>query len=252
MAFSFFGVFTTSQWDEFVNFVSIQRVELTKRKAWLSAQLSRNGLFVTNYDETTNFPTQYDPETGEGGFSCSPVSSYGAKLLAAYRMLGGVPENDMLLRTSDKPVFLTRGVNTSMGDGGQKTGYSDVYSNGRRDRGGMRFDRDLGNMVDAVKRPFLESTKHKREHLEYKIKRCLDLSDQLEKEISLIDKLLGDGEGSLDALLSKVSLEMSTSSSFNVIDNNEDRFGLGIGRVGDLAFDDSSEEAESEEMRVPR
>ena len=172
--------------------------------------------------------------------------------MAAYRILGGIPENDMLLRTSDDPVFLTRGVNVSSGEGNHKTGYSDTYSNGRRDRGGMRFDRDLGLLTEKVKKPFLEAVKHKRERLEFKIKRALDYSDQLQRESDSIDKLLGDGPGSLDSMLGNVVVSMNLPGSFGVIDNADDKFGLGIGRVADLTWDDSLNEADTEEERVPK
>lgn len=252
MAFNFFGTFTTGQWNEFLSFISIQRTDLQKRRDWLSAALARNGVFNTEYDSETNYPTYYDQETGEGGFTCTPESSYGGKLLAAYRILGGVPEDDMLLRTSDKPIFLTRGTTVTTGEGGQNTGYSDLYSNGRRDRGGMRFDRDMGASVEAVKKPFLEVIKHKRERLEFKIKRALDYSDQLQIELEKIDALLGDGDDSLNALLSRVQSNADLSGSLGVVDNPEDKFGLDIGRVGDLAYDDSLKEAEEENLRVPK
>lgn len=158
----------------------------------------------------------------------------------------------MLLRTSDKPIFLTRGTTVVLGEGGQNTGYSDIYSNGRRDRGGMRFDRDMGAAVDAVKKPFLEVIKHKRERLEFKIKRALDYSDQLQTEIDKIDDLLGDGDGSLNSLLAQVQSNANLSGSLGVVDNPDDKFGLDIGRVGDLAYDDSLKEAEEETLRVPK
>lgn len=255
MSFNFFGTFTSAQWDDFLSFVSIQRVDLQARYEWLDKQLSRNGIFSTEYDDVTNNPTPYDPETKSGGFMCSPVNSYGAKLLTAYRMLGGTPELDMLLRTTDKPVFLTRGVNTATGDGAQRTGYSDVYSNGRRDRGGMRFDRDLGLLVNAVKSPIVEAIKLKRERLEFKLKRALDYSDQLQREYNMIATLIGDGQGSagsFDDLISKANLSINTPGSFGVIDS-DDRFGKNIGRMGDFAFDDETvDDVDANANRVPK
>ncbi len=255
MSFSFFGTFTSAQWDEFVSFINIQKVDLQARRKWLSAQLLRNGVFRTEYDDVTKMPMDHDPNVSEGGFTCTPNNSYGAKLLSAYRMLGGVPEHDMLLRTSDDPVFLTTGSNLETGENSNKTGYSDVYSNGRRDRGSMRFDRDLGLLVESVKAPFLETIKLKREHLEFKIKRALDYSDQLQREIDQIDSLIGDGinfRGTLDDLLLRVELEMSSAGSMNVVQNSEDKFGLNIGRVGDIGFEDSEDQLETETERIPQ
>jgi len=243
------GPFTTGQWNELESFIFVQQVDLQARRDWLSAALARNGIFNTEYDEN-NFPTTYDAQSGSGGFTCIPDSSYGGKLLTAYRALGGVPETDMLLRTTDMPIFLTGGSQTQTGEGAQKTGYSDMYSNGRRERGGMRFDRDLGLLVEAVKAPFLEIIKQKRERLEFKIKRALDYSDQIQREIDQLDKLLAP-DGVL-ALLGRVQSAITQPGQFGVIKNDNDKFGLNIGRVGDLAFDDSVDQADSEEERVPQ
>lgn len=247
--FNFFGTFTTGQYNEFTAFLAVQKADLKARKAWLSAQLDRNGHFSTDYDDATKLPMPFDPETGTGGFTCSPANSYGAKLLEAYRILGGVPEDDMLLRTSDDPVFLLSGTEDDPDD--ETSGYSTVYSNGRVDRGGTRFDRDLGLKVMRLKLPFLEVIKHKRERLEFKIKRALDYSDQLESEIASIDALLSDGPGSLDDLLSKVGSTMAEFGSFGVVDDEDDKYGLRIGRLADVTFDDASDEGNTGDERFP-
>ncbi len=247
MAFSFHGILSSGQWDEFLAFTNIQRVDLAARKQWLSAQLSRNGIFITTYDDTTNLPVS---------FSCTPGSSYGAKLFSAYRALGGNPEADMLLRTRDQPVFLTQGNNTEISTDGSdpstlNTGFSDIYTNGRRNRGGMRFDRDLGMFVNRVKSWQLEAIKRKREHLEFKIKRALDYSDQLQQEIDQIDTLLGDGPGSLDSIISDVEVNMLSANRLNVVDDPDDTRGLNIGREGDLTIDDGLQEADTNKERIP-
>lgn len=251
MAFNIFGTYTTAQWNEFTAYVAIQRVDLQARFNWLSAEQARVGIFNTDYGND-NFPTPYNPDDPSTGFTCIPDSSYGAKLLSAYRVLGGVPEDDMLLRTSDQPVFLTRGTSAATGEDASKTGYSDLYSNGRRDRGGMRFDRDLGLKVNLVKNPFLETIKRKRERLEYKIKRALDYSDQLQNEMNSITALLGTGPGSLDDLLSQVTSQANLPGSFGVVNNPNDKFGLGIGRVGDQVFSDSANASSGQDERLPK
>jgi hypothetical protein len=174
MAFNFFGTFSTGQLNQLVTFAKVQERDLSDRKNWLSAQLSRNGIFITEYDPQTFLPQKFEANVG----------SYAAKLLIAYKSLGGNPERDMLLRTSDKPVYLTRGDSMStnaMGD--PNGGYSDLFTSGRRVRGSQRFDRDLGVQISKLKYWQLESIKKKREQLEFKIKRALDYSDQLLKEI---------------------------------------------------------------------
>jgi len=222
MSFNFFGTFTTGQFNEFVDFSKIQEQDIKDRIAWLRRQLDLNGAFSTEYDDEDTIPVS---------FSCGPPYSYGAKLLQAYKILGGRPESDMLLRTSDKPVYLTRGVNIS--DDNPTSGYSDMFSNGRRFRGNQRFDRDIGLKVQRLKTWQLEIVKRKREHLEFKIKRCLDYSDQLEIEIKNLEKMIDDStERSVDMQVASIQGDMFTPGSMNVIES-DDCFGLNIGKVGD-------------------
>ncbi len=200
-----------------------------------------NGIFVTEYDGPN--PVSYSASAG----------SYAWKLLAAYRVLGGVPERDMLLRTSDKPVFKTKGTNIRQPDAGVTTGgFSDMYSNGRRDRGTQRFDRDLGLTVEKLKNWQLEAIKAKRERLEFKIKRALDYSDQLQNEIVVLMSVLDEtSPSSFDSQVVGVETQMQTPLSTNVVDNLEDVFGLAIGKPGDLSYGDAIQQGEQNDQRVP-
>jgi hypothetical protein len=194
--------------------------------AWLSSALQRNGIFTTIYNPQTNLPVSYSANPG----------SYAAKLFTAYRALGGVPEVDFLLRTMNMPVFLTRTDNISPNEGSNPTsGYSDVFTNGRRIRGGQRFDRDIGVQVQKLKTPFLEPIKRKREHLEFKIKRALDYSDQLQSEIDTINILLDTtSNATVDDQIRTVQQYMFRTGSQNVISDLSDIFGLNIGRIMDV------------------
>ena len=203
MAFNFFGTFTSAQWEAFRAFTVMQSSELDARVAWLKAELLRVGIFETSYDNN-NTPVS---------FTCMPVYSYGAKLLSAYRVLGGEPERDFLLRTRNMPVYLKRSVN----------GYSDEYTNGRVHRGEMRNDRDIGLVVEKLKWWQLEAIKMKREHLEFKIKRTLDYSDQLDQELQLLKRYLAD-ETIFDFIS---SIQIKMVDNVNVV-NKDDRFGLDI------------------------
>jgi hypothetical protein len=212
------------------------------RKQWLQKQLSMNGIFITEYVGPN--PVKFSASAG----------SYAAKLLNAYRILGGTPEFDMLLRTRDQPVFKTKGPALSQSqDSGATGGYSDIYSNGRRERGNQRFDRDLGLRVERLKYWQLESIKFKRERLEYKIKRAMDYSDQLQQEIDLIIQLLGDETiaGSVENQILEVEIQMNTSGAMNIVKGTEDLFGLSIGRVGDLAFADGVDDSKGLNQRIP-
>lgn len=241
MAFNMYGTFTTGQWESFKAFSRVQALELRLRKRWLQKQLTMNGVFVTEYDGPNPV-----------AFSASP-GSYAAKLLQAYRILGGVPERDMLLRTRDQPVFKLKGAPLTQTQDGSSGGFSDVYSSGRRERGGQRFDRDVGLRVERLKAWQLEAIRAKRERLEYKIRRALDYSDQLQQEIDLIDGLLGDEteRGSVENQILEVEIQMSVPGTMNVVDDLDDVFGLGIGRPADMAFSDALSKAEAEDERLP-
>lgn len=234
MAFNFFGTFTTGQLNDLVDFSHIQERDIEARIAWLSAELEKVGTFVTQYDDEDKYPVFFD---------CFPAESYGAKLLLAYKILGGVPERDMLLRTSDKPVFLKKGVNASPTD--PDSGYSREFSNGRVYRGTQRFDRSLGLRVEALKRWQLEAVKRKREHLELKIKRALDYSDQLQREMDLLSGLK---DGGVSDLVTEIYKVMLTPGAMNVVDDPDDGFGLGVGPVGDK-YVDSPTAAKSKKYR---
>jgi len=226
MAFNFFGTFTTGQWEDFKAFSRIQSMELRLRKSWLNRELLRIGIFITTYDGP--YPVKFI------------ATGYAGKLLRAYRILGGVPEQTMLLRTRDKPVFKTRSHDlTITNESTMSGGFSDVYSNGRRERGTQRYDRDIGLKVESIKSWQLESIKFKRERLEFKIKRAMDYSDQIQQEIDKIDKLLSIGSGSFEDQIVSVDVLISRPESANVVQNLDDKFGLNIGKPTDFTFADA-------------
>lgn len=237
--FNFYGTMSRGQWEAFKAFSTIQKTELQLRKKWLGKELLRVGIFNTEYD-VNNLPVS---------FSVAPINSYGAKLLSAYKILGGNPEKEMLLRTRDIPVYLNRGdqLNTRS-DGLSAGGYADTYTNGRRWRGGQRYDRDLGLCVEKLKGWQLESIKSKRERLEYKIKRALDHSDQLQQEKILIEKLLTEA-GSVDSLISRIEVQMLTPYTANTTEDRQDLFGLNIGNVSDRTLASAEELAMAEGQR---
>ena len=211
------------------------------RVQWLQKQLSMNGIFSTEYDGSN--PVSFTASAG----------SYAAKLLSAYRVLGGVPERDMLLRTRDKPVFKKKAQNiTTVTAGVTEGGFSDLYSNGRRERGTQRFDRDLGLRVERFKSWQLEAVKAKRERIEFKIKRALDYSDQLQEEIAALTALLDESSAaSFDSQMVSVENQMSTPEAMNVVQNLDDVFGLAVGKPGDLSFKDALQQGRENDERVP-
>ncbi len=239
MAFNFFGTFTTAQLEMFRRFSKLQEQDIKKRIAWLNFQILRVGVFSTEYDDTTGFPVS---------FQVSPLNSYGAKLLQAYKILGGIPEQEMLLRTSDKPVFLTRGPDFDYAPGDTTGGYSDEYSNMRRNRGSQRFDRDIGLIVDRMKFWQLEAIKRKREKLEFKIKRTLDYSDQIQTERDFLTAMLDpENRNNLDNIYSSVIENMLKTGAHNVVEDDSDIFGLGIGKIKDYTVESPEQEKDTGE-----
>jgi hypothetical protein len=244
MAFNFYGTFTTGQWEELRQFAVIQATDVGARIAWLNREISTVGVFSTIYDPQTNFPVS---------FTVAGPTSHGAKLLLAYRCLGGLPEQDFLLRTSDQPVFLTKGPALNMNDasGVVTGGFSDTFSNGRRYRGNQRFDRDLGYPMEKFKKWQLEAIKRKRETLEFKIKRALDYSDQLQIEKDLLTLMvtpnsLMDVETQIATLITL----FNRPGAMNVVDNMNDAFGFGIGRPGDTSVPNEVVNAPATDQRL--
>lgn len=241
MAFNFWGVFTEGQYEAFKNFSLIQKTDINGRKKWLETERKRIGIFSTEYDDDNN-PVRY---------SCSPAISYGAKLLEAYRILGGIPEEDFLLRTIDKPVYLTEGAPLSVDKDGSVTGgTSSEFSDGRRYRGPIRFDRDMGLKVDRLRSWQLEQIKFKREHLEFKIKRCLDYSDQINNEIVQLTVLAGEGLQSVDDLIITIDQAIAAPNQLNVPrGTSDDKFGLRIGTVASLDREGAIETGKANDQR---
>lgn len=204
-------------------------------------RITENGIFVTEYDPETFHPIKY---------SVTPFS-YASKLFIAYRALGGDPEKEFLIRTSDQPVYLIRGTSLNTQDPLDTTsGYSDQYSNGRRYRGSQRFDRDVAIAVEKFKKWQLEPIKRKKENLEYKIKRALDLTDQLTNEADMIDAMLAeDSELSVDSQAVKIGLIASRTGAANVIQDMLDLFGFNIGRTLDQNSVESIDQADAEKLR---
>jgi hypothetical protein len=224
MAFNFYGTLTTGQFNEFVNFSKYQEQDIKKRIDWLTALASQIGVFTTEYD-SDNYPKS---------FSVAPDNSYGAKLLKVYKIMGGVPEKDMMLRTRDLPVYLLPGQPLSQDTEDLSGGTSREYSNGRLDRGTQRFDRSLGIKITKIKNWQIEAIKRKREHIEFKLKRAMDHSDQIMQEIKMLQQMVNDSSRSLDFIVADATSQMFASGTMNVVQNLEDTHGRLIGQPVDI------------------
>lgn len=240
MSFDFYGTFTLGQWEVFRAFTAAQKVDIDARIKWLKREWFKVGKFKTLHDDDGN-PTSY---------SATPPGSYAAKLIEAYTILGGVLERDMLLRTLNKPVFLKRRANTSAAGGVDTVGYSKEFSNGRFLRGDQRFDRDVGLHVESLKAWQLEAIKSKRERLEYKIKRALDYSDQIGREIILLESLLEE-DGGLEDRIREMDVFITDPQRMNFT-ASADRHGLKIGTISDPSTVDVGREVLADHNRTPQ
>lgn len=231
MAFNFYGVFTTGQFDKFYYFAKIQEQDLLKRISHLEKRKSQIGTVRTDYDPVTNYPVLYEPEI---------PYSYIDKLFLAYKALGGKPEEDFLIRNRDQPVYLKTGEDLTNDIYDLTGGDSREFSNGRLNRmGNIRADRPMGIQIDRMKNWQLEVIKYKRESLEYKIKRALDLSDEIQKEIDLLKSMIDteDPIRSLDGMLASVTDLAYSEGSMYIVPNMTDIFGLRIGPITDVLSD---------------
>jgi hypothetical protein len=162
MAHDFLGTFNKSQWDRFVAFARTQVDSIPDRLDHLDAEINRVGRITFVWDGGV-----------PSGFSASPGTSYLAKLLAAYEVLGGSPQHDLRTRLLTEPVVVLPGdPNTA----------PHTMSNGE-----VIGAKGLGDGATALlsrqAQSWLLETLHWRYgRLERKIRRALDYKDQLTEE----------------------------------------------------------------------
>ena len=105
--------------------------------------------------------------------------------------------------------------------------------------------------MEQFKKWQLEAIKQKREHLEFKIKRALDYSDQLQIEPTFLQAMIATTTTTdvLGQIANLVSL-FHRPGAMNVIDNLNDLFGFGIGRPGDTSAENPTDVAQADEQRL--
>jgi len=207
--FNFNGVFTDKQWEAFRAFTLVQRVDIEKRMTWLKREILKTGIFTAEYEG--NFPKK---------FSVFPLDSYGAKLLDAYRMLGGVPERDMLLRNKEYPAYLQKGTQSSM-DGDATKSFGSSFSDGFQIKSENIDDRDTAGVIMRLKSWQSDVIQAKREAIQYRIKKAMDMSDQIINEYELLSKSLKD---QIDHDIVIISMYVYDPNNIQIYEG--DRFGL--------------------------
>jgi hypothetical protein len=165
--FQFLGTFTKAQFDLFNNWVMSQVVDIDARIANLTEQTKRVGCVRMQFDGE-GYPTRY---------RVTPNNSLMAKLVQAYEVRGGNLCRDFTIRMWDQPVSMAEG--DPRGGSTQTTG-------GQVFRSAQMNDTWTAVIITAIRKPFIESLKGKRETLEYRIKRVQDLYQELNLEVALL------------------------------------------------------------------
>lgn len=194
MAFTFKGTFNRSQFERFITFARSQLPLVASRQNHLDAEIQRIGTVV------------FKLERGVAqGYEARPSTSYLAKLLAAYEVLGGNPLIDLRLRLSANPVYFVQGD--------ESTGAQ--YTSGGEPIGGKGLiDGPTAVLMDSA-RSWLDDTLQDRFlRLERKIRRALDYADQLRVEKQNLDvlQMAASVEGSLEFIAAQIEEYMSDSN----------------------------------------
>jgi hypothetical protein len=187
MAFDWLGTFNQAQFDRLAKFATDQRKDIQARIQHLEAEVNRVGVLSFSYN-TGGIPQ---------GYTVSPTTSYVARLLAAYEVLGGDAFFDLNVRSANQPVFLLRT---------DETVPAQMLSNGEVLGAPGKADAPSAVYVQQAKAWMQDALDYRREYLERKIRRMLDYVDQLQSEIALLKKIdLGEEiRGSLDSIIKGV------------------------------------------------
>jgi hypothetical protein len=211
MAHQFLGTFNKSQWERFIAYARSQLVLVDERYAHLKAEIGRIGTLAYRYDNGI-------PQ----GYSATPTSSYLAKLLSTYEVLGGNPFIDLRIRLREDPIFMIKGTETS---GPQYMSNGEVIgAEGLSDAPTSELSRDAMKWIE-------DTLNFRFNALERKIRRAVDYSDELKLELARLEviKKTADTSGSLEYIASQVSQYLSDQNYRAVFDDQgSDVFGLTI------------------------
>ena len=211
MSFDFLGTFNRSQFERFIAFARSQLPLVEARLLHLNAELARVWLVVFRYDDGSPL-----------GYGADPPQSYLGKMLAAYEVLGGNPFRDLRVRLRTDPVFIRRGdilTDAQTTSGGEPMG------------GKGLMDGPTAGMMQIAKGWLEETTKSRFNRLERKIRRAMDYTDQLQDEITDLNRIRQSAQirGSLEYIAAQIQLLM-TDRTYRAIydDQGKDPGGLKV------------------------
>jgi len=188
MSFDFQGTFTASQFARFKTYVQNQVQLIDARIAHLKAERARVGDLAFAYD-SGGAPT---------GLENDPPDTYCGRLFGAYEALGGDAEFDLQVRSTSQPVFRLAGDETQA---------AQLMSNGEVLSVLGLSDAESSLAMQSLRGWVSEDLQRRRNSLERKIRRALDYAEQLDAEISTLERMKGsvDTNGSLAFLLNSIA-----------------------------------------------
>jgi hypothetical protein len=205
---------------------------VNERIAHLESELNRVGILQFSYSD--GVPQGYSV--------AKPPDSYISKLVAAYEALGGDLFYDLKIRTQSQPVFVVKGdeaeapTRMSSGEIISMPGQADAPTAEL-----MRQARDWMN----------ETLRYRREHIERKIRRATDYSDQLQAEISMLQavRLADTVEGALENVLKTIG-DYVTDRTYRAVydDKGQDTHGLKVNAPFG-AFEPGPDQTENPDQR---
>lgn len=209
MSFEFLGTFNRTQFGRFLAFVRSQVPVLDSRIVHLNAEIARVGELTFTFDNE-NLPVQVTATDG----------SYLAKLLAAYLVQGGNPFLDLRTRNRDQAIFVVQGTASqeaqymSNGEPLPQKGLQDAYS---------------AELIRSLREPFLETLHLRFGSLERKIRRALDYSDELRKEVTVLSiyQEAATVEGSLEYIANQIE-QLFSDRNYRAIYDDGGNDPLGI------------------------
>ncbi len=210
MTFQFKGTFNKSQYDRLAAFLRSQVQYCERRIKHLRAAKVRVGSLVMRFSQQDNTPIGYVVDSKQSRLG---------QLVAAYEVLGGNPFYDLQIRSLSDPVFLLKG---SPNDA------ANMYSNGEPVPTGVLADARSARLMESATKWAYGTLDRQRHSLEHKIRRTVDYSDQLGREISLLQTIMSTAqqEGSLEDTLTRIE-ELFSDKRYRAIydDGKEDPYG---------------------------
>lgn len=200
MAFDYLGTFNKSQLDRFFAFARSQLPDINDRIAHLYTEIRRVGTLTVTYD-ADGVPTKYEVT--------KPPTSYIAKLVAAYEVLGGDVLFDLNIRSQSQAVHFIRADESVPA---QRLSSGEVIG-----QPGL-MDADSAERMREARTWLNDVARYKRENLERKIRRALDYVDQLEAEVALLSliKASADATKSLEWVYTKL-MDLINDRSYRAI-----------------------------------